>query len=137
LAVDNDLAPFLTVVETVLGRLSNRDAMQFSERNVKAVFAALLTPSNVYLVRSEPELERRYADLLCTALPAVRVNHNFVFELKYLKKSDADRIEETTRAAKTQLEGYLQTPDLRQIPDLRAYAIVFVGDEAKSVVRVG
>lgn len=136
LAVDNDLEPFLDIVETVLGRLSNRDAIQFSERNVKAIFAALLTPSNVYLVRSEPELERRYADLLCTALPAVRVNHNFVFELKYLKKSDAARLEESARAAKSQLEGYLQTPDLRQIPDLRAYAIVFVGDEAKSVVPV-
>lgn len=39
--------------------------------------------------------------------------------------------------ARMQLEAYLETDDLRRIPNLAAYAIVFVGPKkAKSVQRV-
>lgn len=70
MAVDNDLGPFLRLVEKVIGRLSVRDARNFNESNLKAIFATLLTPSNVYLIRSETEMERRFVDLLCTTTPA-------------------------------------------------------------------
>lgn len=137
LSVDNDVQPFIAVVEEVLGRLSNRDARAgFGENQIKAIFAALLTPSEVYLVRSEPEANQRYVDLLCTGLPEVRINWNFAFELKYLKKSEAKLLAAKAEEARTQLESYLQTDDLRRIPNLAAYTIVFVGAKAKSVVRV-
>jgi len=137
LSVDNDAQPFIAVVEQVLGRLSNRDARAgFGENQIKAIFAALLTPSEVYLVRSEPEANQRYVDLLCTGLPEVRINWNFAFELKYLKKSEAKLLKAKAEEARTQLESYLQTEDLHRIPNLAAYAIVFVGPKAKSVVRV-
>jgi hypothetical protein len=87
-------------------------------------------------VRSEPEAERQYVDLLCTALPEVLVNWNFAFEIKYLKQKDAAQLPAKAEEAKTQLEGYLQTEDLQRVDKLAAYAIVFVGAEAKSVARV-
>ncbi len=137
LSVDNELGPLLALVEQVLGRLSNRDMRGgFSEGHLKAVIASLLVPSKVYLVRSEPEAERKYVDLLCTALPEVLVNWNFAFEVKYLKKKDAAQLPAKAEEAKTQLEGYLQTEDLQRVDRLAAYAMVFVGAEAKSVVRV-
>jgi len=137
LSVDNDVQPFISVVEQVLGRLSNRDARAgFGENQIKAIFAALLTPSEVYLVRSEPEVNQGYVDLLCTGLPEVRINWNFAFELKYLKKSEAKLLKARAEEARTQLESYLQTDDLRRIPHLAAYAIVFVGPKVKSVVKV-
>lgn len=136
LSMDDEIAPLLRVVEALLARLSGRDVQHFGERHLHVIFAALLSSAQAWLVRSQPEVERRFVDILCTRLPQIPVNFSFAFELKYLKKSDAARLEETARAAKSQLEDYLQTPDLRQIPDLRAYAIVFVGDEAKSVVPV-
>ncbi|MCB9298520.1 MAG: AAA family ATPase [Lewinellaceae bacterium] len=136
MAADNDLAPFLQLVEKVIGRLSVRDARNFNESNLKAIFAALLTPSNVYLIRSETEMERRFVDLLCTSLPGVPVHWNFAFELKYLRKKDGARLEEKAAEARAQLQEYLQTDDLRQVPKLAAYAIVFVGSEAQAVERV-
>lgn len=137
MAADNDLRPFLQLVEKVIGRLSVRDARNFNESNLKAIFAALLTPSDVYLIRSETEMERRFVDLLCTSLPGVPVNWNFAFELKYLRKKDAARLEEKAAEARVQLQEYLQTNDLQQVPMLTAYAIVFVGNEARAVERVG
>jgi hypothetical protein len=137
MSVDNELGPLLVIIEQVLARLSNRDMRGgFNEGHLKAIVASLLVPSRVYLVRSEPEAERQYVDLLCIALPEVRVNWNFAFELKYLKQQDAAQLEAKAAKAKTQLEGYLQTEDLQRVDRLAAYAIVFVGAEAKSVVRV-
>jgi hypothetical protein len=137
MSVDNELGPLLAIIEQVLARLSNRDMRGgFNEGHLKAVVASLLVPSRVYLVRSEPEAERQYVDLLCIALPEVRVNWNFAFEIKYLKKEDAAQLPAKAEKAKTQLEGYLQTEDLQRVDRLAAYAIVFVGAEAKSVVRV-
>ena len=137
MAADNDLGPFLRLVEKVIGRLSVRDARNFNESNIKAIFAALLTPSNVYLIRSEMEMERRFVDLLCTSLPGVPAHGNFPFELKYLRKKYAARLEEKAAEARTQLQEYLQTEDLRQVPNLAAYAAVFVGSEARAVEWVG
>ena len=116
MSVDNELGPLLSVIEQVLGRLSNRDMRGgFNEGHLKAIVASLLVPSRVYLVRSEPEAERQYVDLLCIALPEVRVNWNFAFELKYLKQQDAAQLEAKAAKAKTQLEGYLQTEDLQRV----------------------
>lgn len=137
LSVEADVRPFVAVVEDVLSRLSNRDARAgFGENHLKAVFAALLAPSEVYLVRSEPEARQHYVDLLCTGLPEVRIRWNVAFELKYLKKSEARLLSAKAEEARTQLETYLKTEELRRIPNLAAFAIVFVGPKAKSVVRV-
>jgi hypothetical protein len=87
-------------------------------------------------VCSEPEVGRKYVDLLCTALPEVLVNWNFAFAVKYLKQKDAALLPAKAEEAKTQLESYLQTEDLQRVDQLAAYSIVFVGPEAKSVVRL-
>ncbi len=137
LSVEADVGPLLAVVERVLERMSNRDARAgFGENHLKAVFAALLTPSQVYLVRSEPEASQRYVDLLCTGLPGVRIRWNVAFELKYLKKSEAGQLAAKAEAARAQLEDYLRTEDLKHIPHLAAYAMVFVGPKAEWVERV-
>jgi hypothetical protein len=100
------------------------------------VFAALLNSAQAWLVQSQPEFERRFVDILCTSLPSIPVNWNFAFEIKYLKQKDAAQLQAKAEEAKAQLEGYLQTEDLQRVDKLAAYAIVFVGAEAKSVARV-
>lgn len=136
LSLHNRIEPFLATVQKALKRLSNRDARRFDESHLKVIFTALLSLSNAYLIRSEAEVERRFVDLLCTNLPSIDVNWNFAFELKYLKKKDAARLKEKVEEARTQLRGYLRSDDLRHIPNLVAYAIVFVGSEAKSIEQV-
>lgn len=136
LSMDNELQPMIEVVERILSRLSGREVQRFSESHLQAVWAALLNTSQAYLVRTEHETERRFVDILCTKLPQIPINWSFAFELKYLKKSESKRLAAKAEEARTQLETYLQTDDLRRIPNLAAYAIVFVGPKAKSVVRV-
>ncbi|MDV7402855.1 hypothetical protein RZS08_66140, partial [Arthrospira platensis SPKY1] len=70
------------------------------------------------------------------ALPEVLVNWNFAFEMKYLPQKNAALLPAKAEEAKTQLEEYLQTEDLQRVDKLAAYAIVFVGPEAKSVERL-
>ena len=136
LYMDNDLPPFIQVVEKVLGRLSVRDARNFTEGHLKAIFAALLVSSKAYLVRSEPETGSGFVDLLCTHLPSLEINWNLAFELKYLKKKDAAELKNKKAEARQQLEGYLASDDLRHVPKLAAYAIVVVGKKVESVEQV-
>jgi hypothetical protein len=137
LSMDNELQPMLDILERILSRLSGRDVQRFGESHLQAIWAALLNTSQAYLVRTEHETERRFVDILCTKLPQIPINWSFAFELKYLKKSESKQLAAKAEEARTQLEAYLQSDDLRNIPNLVAYAIVFVGPKAKSVVRVG
>jgi hypothetical protein len=125
---------FLTKCRMSFAVCSRLMTSRISLRHI--IFAALLNSAQAWLVQSQPELERRFVDILCTRLPSIPVNWSFAFELKYLKKKDAAQLPAKAEEAKTQLEGYLQTEDLQRVDRLAAYAIVFVGAEAKSVVRV-
>jgi len=48
--------------------------------------------ANAYYIESERELPDGYIDLSFTKHPAVKVNHEYLFELKYLKKEDAKQL---------------------------------------------
>ena len=49
---------------------------------------------------------------------------------------EATKLEEKAGEARAQLKEYLQSDDLRRVSRLAAYAIVFVGSEARSVEQV-
>lgn len=136
LAQENEIAPLIEVVESILRQLSNRDAVGFDEKYVKAIFASLFFTTQIYTIHSEYETERKYVDLLLTRRPPIDPNYQFAFELKYLKQSEADQLEAKKQEASTQLQDYLQHDDLQSLSDLRAWIIVFVGPEAKIVEEI-
>ena len=136
LAQENDIAPLIEAVEAILLQLSNRDAVGFDEKYVKAVFAALLYPTPIYTVISEYETDRRYVDLLLTRRPPIDPNYQFAFELKYLKQQDADQLETVKAAGLTQIQTYLRHEKLQGLADLRAWLVVFVGPKAQVVMPV-
>lgn len=136
LAQDNHIAPLIEAVEMILLQLSNRDAVGFDEKYVKAVFASLLYSTQIYTVHSEYETNRRYVDLLLTRRPPIDPNYQFAFELKYLKLTEADRVETVKDEALTQMQDYLQHDKLRTLPDLRAWILFFVGPKAQIVLPV-
>lgn len=136
LAQENDIAPLIEAVEIILQQLSNRDAVGFDEKYVKAVLAALLYPTQIYTIHSEYETDRRYIDLLLTRRPPIDPNYQFAFELKYLKQADAHRLEEVKTAGLAQMQEYLQHEKLRSLTDLRAWLLVFVGAKAQVVMAV-
>ena len=77
LAQENDIAPLIEAVESILLQLSNCDAVGFDEKYVKAVFASLLYPTQIYTIISEYETGRRYIDLLLTRRPPIDPNFQF------------------------------------------------------------
>jgi len=139
LAMDGDPKPFLVLVEGVLEKLSNRDMCGFDEKYIKVLFVAFAARSQVYFVRSEVEVDKRYPDIMFLARPPIQPRYEFVFEIKYLKKAQADALTPTANAAEGQLCQYLESDLLRARPKLRAYTVVFVGARAADVrlVSVG
>jgi hypothetical protein len=136
LAQENEIAPLIEAVEAILLQLSNRDAVGFDEKYVKAVFASLLYPTQIYTVHSEYETDRRYVDLLLTRRPPIEPNFQFALEIKYLKQQDSEQLDAVKAAGLAQLRGYLRHEKLQGLADLRAWLIVFVGPKAQAVLPV-
>ena len=136
LAYQNQLAPFLKLIESVLKELSNHDFIQFDEKYIKVLFVAFASLANLYYIRIEQETEQKYVDVLFLHRPPYFPNYQFAFELKYLKKSESAQLETTVPKAIAQLQGYLQSEALQRLDNLKAYAIVFVGPEVRAVEAV-
>ena len=136
LAQENEIAPLIEAVEAILLQLSNRDAVGFDEKYVKAVFASLLYPTQIYTVYSEYETDRRYVDLLLTRRPPIDPNYQFAFELKYLKQQEAEQLERVKAQGLAQIQDVLRHEKLQALTDLRAWLLVFVGPKAQVVLAV-
>jgi len=144
MAQENDTAPFIKLVEDALKGLSNRDFVQFDEKYIKVLFTAFANLGGIYYVKSELEIDRKYPDVMLLYRPPYWPKYQFVFELKYLKKKQADQLEAVTQAAKEQLRGYLQSKELYDfvvrpeagMETMKGYVVVFVGAEAKVVEEV-
>jgi Predicted AAA-ATPase/PD-(D/E)XK nuclease superfamily len=136
LAQENNISPLIEAVEAILQQLSNRDAVGFDEKYVKAVFASLLYSTQIYTIHSEYETNRRYVDLLLTRRPPIEPNYQFAFELKYLKQADAQRLATVQAEGLAQMQDYLHYEKLRTLTDLRAWLVVFVGAKAQVVQAV-
>lgn len=136
LAQENKIMPLVEAVEAILLQLSNRDAVGFDEKYVKAIFAALLYSTQIYTVHSEYETDRRYVDLLLTRRPPINPTYQFAFELKYLKLGEGEKVATVKDEALAQMQAYLQHDKLRNLPDLRAWVLVFVGPQAQVVLPV-
>jgi len=122
--------------ETILQQLSNRDALGFDEKYIKTTLVAIIYQLETYLIHSEYPVGKGYADLLLIPDRQYTDFPRFVFELKYLKKKDATKLEEVAAAARTQLLTYLSHPSLQHMDQLNAWVIVFVGAEAKVVEKI-
>jgi PD-(D/E)XK nuclease superfamily len=98
-----------------------------------------LSLSSSHYVKSEPEWQNGYIDILLLKRANATTKYNFAIELKYVKKGDVDKMVQTadgtkekltdkvTREARLQLTNYLQTDDAKQIPNLKAWLIILVG----------
>lgn len=139
------------IQERVYRAFSNRDYRHANELTVKSLFLALLYNDLTYIVDSEPELMRRYADLLMLLRPEQRAFQLFdlLIEFKYVElsavglnaegvrnKSAAELtaltpIQDAFIAATTALRSYRQTLQTKYgaLLKLRVYAVVSLGFE--------
>ena len=134
LALHNNIKPLLEEISSVLALFSNRDFMRMDEKHIKAVILTLLNQSEVYFIRSEPEVNNRYPDILLLERKPIEVRYQFLFELKFSKKKDgkqglgAKRIEGVN-----QIKGYHALADIRRLPKLQSYLLLTDGTEIEAV----
>jgi len=129
----NKVAPFVSLIEKALETLSNRDFVSFDEKYIKALFVGFASLSNLYFIRSEPEVERKYPDIMFLYRPPFFPNYQFLFELKYLKKTERSKLEQRCKEAKSQVRAYLDFEEVKQLEHLRSWVVVFVGERAEVV----
>lgn len=144
------LEPFLEYAETtVLATFSNRDAQAADERIIKTIFICLFWNDINYVVLSEPELGRGYADLCLIRRPDARDTTlwDLLFEFKRLSLGEIEMTgEEASAASRDEL---IAKPAVREALDnaeqqIKRYQAVLAkryGDELKlkswAVVAIG
>ncbi len=140
----NNVQPFVRLIEQTLQSLSNRDFIKFDEKYIKVLFVGFANLTNLYYVKSELEVEQKYVDVLFLYRPPHYPKYQFVFELKYLKKKDAARLDTVRQEAVAQLKGYLASPELQEfiirpgrgMETVRAYVVVFIREQAQVVEEI-
>ena len=123
------------LAEAVAAQTGIRDYLD-GERVVQAFLAAHFSLIGHYVIHSERELNKGYADLhlepFLARYPDVR--YGYVIEVKYLKRgetADEPAVAARLDEARTQLRGYLADSALRAGPAVRhiGLALVFHGWE--------
>jgi len=131
------LDTLIGVTETLLKGLSNRDYERFDEKYIKVVMLSLLSNVNLYIPRSEYEVNADgYVDLyLQPAFEPERSAHYFI-ELKYVKaRASKAALEQAERDGVAAMRTYLHSDAARQIKNLQAHVLVFRKDKcAKRVL---
>ena len=119
-----------------------RDYLQ-GEKVVQSFLAAYLSIAGYFVLHTEAELGKGYADLLAVPLTArfTTMRHGFVIELKYVGRAveDESRIATLGEQAEDQLRRYLADKRLReQHPDIEftGLALVFRGWELAQAAEV-
>ncbi|OUD13123.1 AAA family ATPase [Thioflexithrix psekupsensis] len=87
-----DLQPLCEFIQERLNIFSNRDYRWVNEFAIKTAFMMLLFDDRLYIVDSEPELKRQYADFTLIARPDMRKYEmlDHLMEFKFVKLNDVN-----------------------------------------------
>jgi len=129
----HDFTRYKEVVEKLLKGISNADYIEFDEKYVKLMMYSVARYSDMYLVKTEYEIDGMRADLVWLPNQVINADYYYIFEVKYLKKKEytEKRLEQERQDAIEQLTVYANTQELKNIPNLRKYVVVAVKDELK------
>ena len=121
----------IAITQGRLQQLSNRDFIRFDEKYVKLVMLTYLYLSQIYYVKSEYEVEGGYIDIALLPRINVKAPNHAIIELKYIPKEQfSDKLlQEKIREAEDQISRYETAEELRQVPNLLKFVVVFKGDE--------
>lgn len=129
MAIKGAIDLFVEQVSSTLNLLSNRDLMNFDEKYIKMVFLVLSSISPLFIKKSEPELNRLFPDILFLNNPSAPSKYQILFEIKYLKIREKQRILDKLSEASDQIRKYKSLDEIKMLKNLKCYAIVFVGTE--------
>jgi Predicted AAA-ATPase/PD-(D/E)XK nuclease superfamily len=121
--------PFFEEVQHIVNYFSTRDSAHFNENTLKAVIISLLHQQNFYYIHSEYETNWTYMDVFLEAIRGQKPQYEVAMELKYVKKAGKKAIDTLVKAAKIQLQGYLDTPKFNTRTNIKSFVVVVAGDK--------
>lgn len=128
-ASEGSITLLIELLTKYLNNLSNRDYIKFDEKYVKLIFYCITMNMTMYFVKSEMEVKRKYPDILLIPREMDKGYYSVMIEFKYLKKDEADKLEEKRAEAKAQILEYASFEEIKSIPNLRKFAVVAVNDK--------
>lgn len=130
LATEGKIDEIIAMLKEYLNNLSNRDYQRFDEKYVKVLFYSIaMNLKTAYNVKSEAEVNREYPDLLLVPRDRSKGYHSAMIEFKYLKKNEEDKLEETQKHAREQIEKYSKYDEMQDIENLHKYTVIAVVDD--------
>jgi hypothetical protein len=143
LAFRGDPKPYIDyVVENILSRLSNLSLRKFDEKYVKIMLLNSLYQSNLYLVHKETEVSSGYVDIYMQRSHSFpNIPYEWVWEVKYVKKEDADNkkstiLEEKRHEARSQIEKYRNSFTFAGRTDVKYLSLIFIGKDKYEMEEV-
>ena len=129
IALDGKIDRIVDLMQTYLQHLSNRDYMNFDEKYVKLIFYCIAMNLDIFRVKSEMEVQRKYPDILLIPKDTDKGYKSVMIEFKYLKKGEENKLAEKQEEARKQIEEYSTFEEIKDIPNLSKYTVVAVNDK--------
>jgi hypothetical protein len=138
LAYRGNPQPFIDYIsQSVFNKFSNRDLIQFNEKYTKAVLLCALLLAKIYVPNSEYEVENGYIDIFLQRKPDLPdIKYEWVWEVKYVKVEDENKLTNVKNQAVKQLQKYKQATIFNNRTDLKFAALLFVGKDKYEIQEV-
>ncbi|MDR2345930.1 MAG: PD-(D/E)XK nuclease domain-containing protein, partial [Planctomycetaceae bacterium] len=139
MATNGDLNRFISYIsENAFSRLSDHDLQRFDEKYIKILLLAYLFMDKTYVAMSEYETVPGRADIFLQRNPInPSARYEWILELKYCKVSDSQtEIEAKRKDALAKIDKYINADRIKDRPNLKAAAIVFIGKDKFEITEV-
>jgi hypothetical protein len=136
LAFDGRITRLVNYVQKIMEAISFRDLENFRESNLKMIFMTILMGTNAFITTSEQETRKGYLDLLIRKTELNHGNHEYLLELKYLKKLDNKDYEEFKNKGIEQVSKYRDSLTVTKSTTLHVYLLLFSGKSEVEVIEV-
>lgn len=125
LTMKGEIDGIVKAVQHTMKKLSYRDIENFSEKHLKMIFLTLLIDNNAWFVKSEPELQNGYADILLKRTALNPGKHDILIELKYVKKTGAEELVKISEKGIMQTIKYSESIKEESAGDLLSFLVIF------------
>lgn len=129
IATEGKIEKIVELLHKYLNNLSNRDFQRFDEKYVKLIFYCIAMNLSFFRVKSEMEVQRKYPDILLIPKQEQEKYYRVMIEFKYLKKDEANKLEEKKQEVKEQMKEYATFEEISAIPKLKKYIVIAIVDE--------
>ncbi|ABY95282.1 MULTISPECIES: ATP-binding protein [Thermoanaerobacter] len=138
MAYEGRIKPYIEYIsQNVLKVLSNRDIIKFDEKYIKVILITYLVNSKAYRPISERETEGGYIDIyLERDIRIPDVKYEWLIELKYIKKSEKDKVDKIREEGIRQLKRYRESRGLQERKDVKQALLIFIGKDEYQVIEV-